>query len=134
MTRRRRLLLFAVAALLLLLGAVAWLICPSEPDTAITVENAKRIQLGMALTEVETILGGPKRNDATGPLEMIWEDLWDTPVPVRVSESHVWQSDSALVQVYFDENHRVIYIQATPGYRLTPIRPLNVFRRWRLRL
>jgi hypothetical protein len=60
MTRTRRLLLFAVPAGLAVALIAAWLLWPR---TAITRENAEKIQVGMTLAEVEAILGGPARDD-----------------------------------------------------------------------
>jgi hypothetical protein len=52
----RRLLLFALPIAVVLALAIAWGLWPR---TAITAENATRIQPGMTLAEVEEILGGP---------------------------------------------------------------------------
>jgi outer membrane protein assembly factor BamE (lipoprotein component of BamABCDE complex) len=41
-----------------------WLLWPRP--SAITKENANRIQVGMTLQEVEAILGGPARDDTHG--------------------------------------------------------------------
>jgi hypothetical protein len=67
MTRSRR-LLFAVAIAALAIGVwLVWLVWLVWPRSGITRENAARIQNGMTLEEVEVILGGPARDDATGP-------------------------------------------------------------------
>lgn len=71
MTIRRRLLLFSLLAGLFTLGVGAWLLWPR---TAITRENAAKIQIGMTLAEVEAILGGPVRNDATGPIVVAFDE------------------------------------------------------------
>src|SRR4051812_12875345 len=64
MTKRsRRLLLFSVPAALVAGLLAAWLLWPR---TAITRENAERVQVGMTRAEVEAILGGPARDDSTG--------------------------------------------------------------------
>src|SRR5260370_5738376 len=65
MTPRRRLLLFGLLAGSLALGAGLWLLWPRS---AITRENAAKIQEEMTLAEVEAILGGPERDDSSGPL------------------------------------------------------------------
>jgi hypothetical protein len=66
MTRRtRRLLLFGLPAGLVAAMLAVWLLWPR---TAITRENADKIRMGMTLAEVETILGGRARNEATGTL------------------------------------------------------------------
>jgi hypothetical protein len=67
MSKRRRLLLFGLLAGLLVLGVGGWLLWPWPRSSAITAENAAKIQKGMTLAEVEAILGGPARNETTGP-------------------------------------------------------------------
>src|SRR5260370_3248342 len=62
MTTRRRLLLFALPTVAMLAVGV-WLL---QPRTAITPENAAKIQVGMTLRVVEAILGGPARREARG--------------------------------------------------------------------
>ena len=70
MTTRRRLLLPSLLACLATLAVVLW------PRTAITPENAAKIQAGMTLTEVEALLGGPARDEGMG----VAEDLVGQPV------------------------------------------------------
>jgi hypothetical protein len=65
MTTRRRLLLFGLPAALVLLGVGAVVLWPRP--SAITPENAKKIQKGMTLAEVEELLGGPARNESGMP-------------------------------------------------------------------
>jgi hypothetical protein len=55
-TPRQLLLRWPIAVVALAAGA--WLLLPRP---AITRENAARIQVGMTLTEVEALLGGPAR-------------------------------------------------------------------------
>src|ERR1700722_14790543 len=64
---RRRLLVFGFLVVLVMLG-VGGVVLWAQPRTAITRENAAKIQVGMALTEVEAILGGPARDESSGPL------------------------------------------------------------------
>jgi hypothetical protein len=61
----RRLLLLCLPVLAgLAVGAwLLWL------RSAITRENAAKVQVGMTLAEVEAILGGPARDESTGPTE-----------------------------------------------------------------
>jgi hypothetical protein len=62
MRSRRCLFLFIAVASLLALGM--WL---TWPHTRITRENAVRIHEGMTLEEVELLLGGPGRDETSGP-------------------------------------------------------------------
>jgi hypothetical protein len=63
--RSRRLLLLWIPAATAAGLAAVWLLWPR---TAITRENAEKVQLGMTLAEVEAILGGPARDQAGGSL------------------------------------------------------------------
>lgn len=61
---RRYAIAIGSAVAMLMIGSGAWLLWP---ESAVTPENALRIQPGMALTEVEEILGGPALADRWGP-------------------------------------------------------------------
>src|SRR6266478_2347267 len=63
-SRTRRLLLLALATVAVLVAGV----CLLWPQSAITRENAEMIWEGMTLAEVEAILGGPARDETTGPV------------------------------------------------------------------
>jgi hypothetical protein len=63
---RRRLVLLALPVALVLLGTGAWIVWPRQPRTAITPENAAKIQKSMTLAEVEAILDGPARDETHG--------------------------------------------------------------------
>jgi hypothetical protein len=72
--RIRRLMLFGLLACLAALGmATGLLVWSATRGTVITRENAAKIQVGMTVGEVEAILGGPARSDATGPVEFEWD-------------------------------------------------------------
>jgi hypothetical protein len=117
MSKRKRLLLLA-GLLVLLAGAglvfVLWLTAP--PRTAITREDAERIQLGMTLATVEAVLGGPARDECTGPI------IYHATV-IRVSHSrpegltNVWQSDTVQLCVVFRDDV-VIYRSPLPVHRV----------------
>lgn len=79
MTTRRRLLLFGLLAGFTVVGMlVAWLFLPR---TAITPKNAAKIQVGMTRSEVESILGGPARDESTGPLTRDLERMQNEDEP-----------------------------------------------------
>src|SRR5690242_5130368 len=65
--RRRRFLALGLCVCVLLTGSVLWLLLPR---TAITRENAALIQVGMTRAKVQAILGGPPRNDTSGPVSL----------------------------------------------------------------
>ncbi len=64
---RRRVLFLCVAAVMVGLAVGVWLLWPR---TAITRDNAARIQKGMTRAEVMAVLGGPPRWEPTGPLDL----------------------------------------------------------------
>jgi outer membrane protein assembly factor BamE (lipoprotein component of BamABCDE complex) len=117
---RRRLLVFGLLATMTglgVLGVGGWLLWPR---TAITRENAAKIREGMTLAEVEAILGGPPRDETTGPIR------FDEVTPVR-DESRKWWSDRVCIQVIFDENGRVMNADSDSLHR---VGPLDMLRRW----
>jgi hypothetical protein len=115
MTRRNcRLLQFGLPAALGAVMLAAWLLWPR---TAITWENYERIQVGMTLAEVEGILGGPARDESTGPLVAASPDVDDSLVELfpYFYNWHVlvrtrpacWTSDRLMVRLDFDDGGRV---------------------------
>jgi hypothetical protein len=109
-TRARRLLLLILPAGL---AALAIVICMLWPRTSITRENASKIQVGMTLAEVEAILGGPARDESTGPCHLDESginpvDLSNREEPTRLELQRLliemrphtyilWRSDSVVI-------------------------------------
>jgi hypothetical protein len=123
MTRRTRRLLIAVPVALVLALTFAWL---PWPPTAITAENAARIQPGMTLAEVKAILGGPERDESTGPLASdLSEALEAYDRPGRLK----WQSDRAVIWLDVDAAGNVGKVSAVPVRRAEEA-PLDRVRRW----
>jgi hypothetical protein len=142
MNRRRHLLLLAVTVLAATLAVGT---CLLWPTTQITQENAARIREGMALADVETILGGPARDESTGPLMAALPDYenapergmlavqlmsWNrgkpgfsTPAPI------LWKSNRAVIRVDLDFGGRVRLIRVLPVRRVQE-NPLDMLRRW----
>jgi hypothetical protein len=129
---RRRLLLFGLLAGLLALGVCGWLLLPR---TAITRENAAKIQVGMTLAEVEVNLGGPPRDDTTGPVvtesgyggNTLW--LEDVCLPFGDQRPHIWKSDCVLVLVSVGADGRVANFIAFRQQRRVE-NSLDMLRRW----
>jgi hypothetical protein len=122
MPSRRRVLVLAVVSAAVALAIGAWLLWPR---TAITWENARKVRPGMALDEVEAILGGPPRFDATGQVSYCLDGIegFDPAAP-RPPE---WISDEVLVMVYLDANHRVQRCVPVPVQREGVF---EIVRRW----
>ncbi len=141
---RRALLLGIVIALAALAGTV-WLLWPR---TAISRENAEKVCAGMTRAEVEAILGGPARDEATGPIELDYDDssdgdmrsllrmarvrLWMVElVQARDDPDHyrIWQSNQVAVWVEFGADGRVRDCHCLPMRRVGES-PLAAVRRW----
>jgi hypothetical protein len=133
------LLLPAGVFVLGLAGYLLW------PRTAINRENFTRLRPGMTPAEVEAILGGPARYEASG----VWvPDLHDGPaatddgatgqrflelqataVADRAASSRRWTSDELLIWVTFDAQGRAQSCDAFPVRRVRePV--MDRLRRW----
>ncbi len=133
--RTRRTLLLALPVTLGMIAAALWLLWPR---TAITRENAARIQPGMTRADVEALLGGPARDDTTGPVAR--EDPPEFAPPdaqgrrFRITlidlRPHLeWHSDEVQVWVHVDAEGRVTDCRAFP-MRRTDESLLDRLRRW----
>ena len=78
--RIRRVLMFGLPAVTLA-GLLAFWLLPTR--TAITRQNAEKIQKGMTLAEVEDILGGPPRDDGFGLVALRRLDGSECAMPLR---------------------------------------------------
>jgi hypothetical protein len=132
---RRRLLLGLPAATVAGFAITWWL----WPRTAITRENAAKMREGMTLAQVEAILGGPARDESSGPL------VPDLPEDATLEESgaahrflrtkgwshlnQVWTSDRLMIRVDFDPDWRVVSFASRPVRRFQES-PLDILRRW----
>ena len=140
MTTRRCSLLFAPPVIAVLVAG-AWLIWPR---TAITRENAAKLHVGMTLEEVETILGGPARDESTGPCELdvsVFKHAEKEKVtgeaPLektqnRPSRGRRWLSDRVAIWVREaedDQGWRIIEIDYIPRRR-SEESVLDRVRRW----
>jgi hypothetical protein len=148
MTTRRRLLVFGLLATLTGLGVGWWLMM--WPRTAITRENAERVQLGMTLEEVQQILGRltdwdcddtvALRDETSGPCDQVYgfsdsdgkplafeSEIWGNQIDPRFR--CIWLSDERIVIVYLDQAGQVAGRRSSPMKRL-PELPLDMIRRW----
>lgn len=137
MTRPRRRLLLALFAVVMLLVLGVWLHW-TKPFSAITRENAAKIKDGMTLAEVEAILGGPPRDETTGPV--IREEPPEFAPPdargrsfritiVNLRQHLEWHSDQVRIWVHFDSHGRVTDFTHFPTHRAEES-PLALLRRW----
>jgi hypothetical protein len=107
MYRSRRFLFLCLAAVVVGLAVGGWLLWPSR--SVITPENALTIEVGMALADVEGILGGPPRDESTGRLRatMDHDKIGGHDTRLVFAKSRAWVSDRAIVEVFFNEDGRV---------------------------
>jgi hypothetical protein len=140
MTTHRRLLLFGLLAVAVVLATGSWLLWPR---TAITRENAAKIQVGMTLAEVEAILGGPARSDMTGPCVVDLDDRDERDLLALQQRRYIllvlairgedryrlWQSDAVELFVQCDHRGRVTTCDTTPMRRAEES-PIDMLRRW----
>jgi hypothetical protein len=99
MTRRRLFLFFSLLILLLGLAAGLSLYWLGPGPSVITQEAANIIRPGMTVSDVESILGGPARDETTA-LQELHREL---PLLKPGAESRAWLSDLAWVRVEFDQ-------------------------------
>ncbi len=131
---RRRLLLIGPPAAFVVLGVGAWLLWPR---TAITWENASKIREGMTLAEVETLLGGPARDETTGPVVpadtpegwFLLRERMPTPERRAQPEAREWTSEHLMTKTWFDAEDRVV-VHAVLVMRRADENPLDMLRRW----
>jgi hypothetical protein len=140
MPRSRRFLFLSLAAIAVGVAVGMWLLWPR---TVITPDNASRIRQGITIAEVEAILGGPERDESTGPLEHAdsgnmltgpWAngahffEVKENRDLARSADDHrLWLSNMAIIGVWF-RNGRVSTFYWLP-VRPTPA-PITKPRRW----
>ncbi len=133
MLRRRRFLFLALslAAVMVGLPMGMWLM-PRLPSTAITRENAERIESGITLGDVERILGGPARDECSGPVKDDEGGFNTIDFPpdddlTGTAQSMQWKSDRVSVTIDLDAHNRVICCDIAAIRRETL---LETLRRW----
>jgi hypothetical protein len=145
MSKRKRLVGVVVLVSLGALGLTVWL---HWPRTAINERSAGKLKnwiaIDMTLAEVEAFLGGPARDESTGPL--VVDDTAPGPLPahdlteflVRRPEHpqrtrRVWLSNRRVIVVYFHDNSRACACEVLP-VRLVNEGPLDLLDRWLVNL
>src|SRR5258708_3298820 len=94
MTCRRLFLLntpIVVVGFAIMVAYLLWPRTPPAPPTAINQENAAKIKIGMKQSEIDGILGGPPRDESTGPIMADWaavEARGEAPGPPEAAESY----------------------------------------------
>jgi hypothetical protein len=144
MTRKRWALLLMLVACAGVVGV--WLLWPRS--SVINAENAAKIHAGMTRTEVEALLGGPARDDRSGPgisggiggAEEIDDDETEFWKLVSISfepegnhpNVHFWKADYIAIGIIFDTHQLVSRkgsVGSWPQHGVGPS-PLELLRRW----
>ncbi len=123
---KRWLLLLGLFGFLAVLGVSVYMLMP---HSAINRENFEKIREGMPRAEVEAILGGPGRNDATGSLELdppckippftdLAEIVQFPSHPDSPAMRNIWACDAFIAFVEFDKEGRVKKAQGVPVARV----------------
>ena len=118
---RRRVHLLALLTVLVVAAVCAAMVWPRS--SAITRENEARIHEGMSWDELKVILGGPPRDESTGPTELDPGALAvriGRPPPPSMTRIYEWISDEVLIRVAFDANGRAEWITTCPMRRTFP--------------
>lgn len=130
MPRPRRFLFLSLTATVVGLAVGMWALWPR---TAITRENAAKIREGMTLADVEAILGGPARDEASGPVALDEGAIIpDWMVRNTIELGHWWQSNEVTVTACVDAEQpegRVTKLVVWPQHRVYES-PLAMVRRW----
>lgn len=117
----RRCLLFALLTALVVAVVLATMARPRPP--AITRDAEARIQAGMTRDELEAMLGGPARDDSTGPTELDPDgrpQVLGHPAPLNMTPISEWISDEVMIRVAFDASGRAEWISTCPLRRAYP--------------
>ena len=131
--RRRRVVVGLLALTLAGLALGWWL----WPRSAINRQNAASIAVGIGRKEVETLLGGPERDDSSG-IRVGEEGLQrdgeargyiDLFVFINNRHSAYWFGNEVFVRVQFDEHEAVTEYETLAVCR-PPGWPWQLFLRW----
>jgi hypothetical protein len=131
--RKRRVLLLGLAGCLAALACVVFL---AQDRSAINPANYEKIQVGMPLAEVETILGGPARDESSGPIREDSVDENDLGPQLQVvtfriayaKDLQLWTSDRLMIRVEVEQGR--VAGKASLEVRRMRESPWQKVRRW----
>lgn len=118
---RRRVPLIVLPPVLAAAAVCAAMVWPRP--SAITRENEARVHEGMTRDELAAILGGPPRDESTGPTDCDPNGLTHAPgrpAPPSVRTISEWISDELMIRVAFDADGRAEWISTCPLRRTYP--------------
>src|SRR5262249_32296804 len=118
---RRRVLLIGLVIVLVVAAVCAPMVWPRS--SAITRENEARTHERMSWDQLKVILGGPPRDESTGPTELDPGALAvriGRPTPPSVTRIYEWISDEVLIRVAFDADGQAEWITTCPLRRTFP--------------
>jgi hypothetical protein len=124
MSRRKRVFLLSLPVALVLLGLAVFRLWPRT--TVITPESFAHLRVGMPRAEVEGILGGPPRDESSGPSQMDLSALATDEEKLRVINEvramvilgpEYWISDRIAIWAVFDDAGRLHKVASFPVRR-----------------
>jgi hypothetical protein len=127
MTPKRWALVLLMASCLAVCAFAAYM---RPRPSAINEENVAKIKRGMALAEVEAILGGPARDESHGRASPLYQTIGLVATPLGAYPSKEWISTEAAVEVEFGDDE--VVMTSTRGViRWHPeVSLLETVRRW----
>jgi hypothetical protein len=127
-TKRRLTLLLAVLALVPLAFTLRW--WTQMAGVAVNRSKFDLIQVGMKLSDVEKLLGGPPGDYRTAEVELDlsvgtpqFDNVMFAPEVLTQKQRfrhEWWQGDEGTAWVCFDEQSNVVKKEFTPGERVSP--------------
>jgi hypothetical protein len=119
---RNRLLLVLGLLLLLMFATVMAALWSAEPKCEFTMEDFRKIQVGMTMEDVSEVLHGPPREHRAVLEASEISGFGSYPPEVSCAYSKEWSSDSLLAVIGFSRDGKVL-----SAHLLPVLRPAN---RW----
>jgi hypothetical protein len=124
-----------VLAILLLGFGTAFFLWPRD---RITAKSWRQIRLGMAIEEVERVLGGPGRKSDEIPLSELnytidvptYEEPWENPFIELKAPKRVWFGKDGIIEINVNMQNQVIYKNFRDRYKPTIIDRIRDWLGW----
>ena len=116
---RRRTYARRFLAVVVFVGVGVALVCWLRParHTGPTYEAFLRVKDGMTQAEVEQVLGMPPGDYSTRPTNFLCASTTSSPMPKEMRYHRSWAGNDLLVDVYFDQNGRVVRAESWGNLR-----------------
>jgi hypothetical protein len=128
--RHRRKMCCAILILITMMSVGVAFLPRAPADSVITRENYGRLNPGMTLDEIEEILGGPARDEASGPTTYTARPFIGGSIHWYIGDvSKDWIADTLVIRVGLDDNGRVCMIGCRENERIHE-GLVDTVRRW----